>query len=299
MNNKRRPPHLRRSWLFIGGAEQAALEAATTSGADVLMQELEDFTPVHRRPEAHALSHGILARWKAAGKLAAARINPLESGGLADLDAIMGGKPDIVLMAMVTTPDQIARLDGLIAAHERRHGIPEGSTEIVPNLETAAALVAAGAILAASPRVTGAILAAEDMANDLGAERTPDCRELAYVRQRFLVECTAAGVTAVDCPYTFRGMAEAEADLLWARGLGYRAKCVVNVEQVALINRLLTPSEAERERAAAMVAGFEQARARGEDRALVNGLMVEVPTYRAAKRLLARHADLAVYEQEI
>ncbi|HSC62205.1 MAG TPA: hypothetical protein VLD35_01110, partial [Caldimonas sp.] len=44
----------------------------------------------------------------------------------------------------------------------------------------------------------------------------------------------------------------------------------------------------ELRRARAIVDGFEAARARGEDRALVEGLWVEVPTYRNAQRLVAR-----------
>jgi citrate lyase subunit beta / citryl-CoA lyase len=41
-------------------------------------------------------------------------------------------------------------------------------------------------------------------------------------------------------------------------------------------------------RATAIVEAFEAARARGEDRALVDGLWVEVPTYRNAKRVIER-----------
>jgi citrate lyase subunit beta/citryl-CoA lyase len=50
------------------------------------------------------------------------------------------------------------------------------------------------------------------------------------------------------------------------------------------------PSAAERERAQRLVAAFEAARARGEDRALVDGLWVEVPTYLNAQRLLAQQS---------
>ena len=50
----------------------------------------------------------------------------------------------------------------------------------------------------------------------------------------------------------------------------------------------LIPSEAEKAQAQRMVEGFEAARARGEERALVDGLWVEVPTYLNAKRLLAQ-----------
>ena len=35
----------RRSWLFVPGADEFAHERAARSGADVLIQELEDFTP--------------------------------------------------------------------------------------------------------------------------------------------------------------------------------------------------------------------------------------------------------------
>jgi len=45
----RRPPALRRCWLFLPGAERAQLLAAPKTGADVLIQELEDFTPPERR----------------------------------------------------------------------------------------------------------------------------------------------------------------------------------------------------------------------------------------------------------
>jgi hypothetical protein len=82
---ERRPPALRRSWLFCPGADREALLAARGYGADVLIQELEDFTPPERRPEARGMTVEIYAAWRAAGILAAVRINPLESEGRADL----------------------------------------------------------------------------------------------------------------------------------------------------------------------------------------------------------------------
>ena len=67
----RRPPSLRRCWLFLPGADRRALLAASSCGADVLIQELEDFTPPERRPEARALSGMRDANelvWDRAGK---------------------------------------------------------------------------------------------------------------------------------------------------------------------------------------------------------------------------------------
>lgn len=293
MSRTKRPPRSRRSWLFLPGAEKASLEDAVAVGSDVLIQELEDSVPPQRRGEARAISAGILEGWRAAGVVATIRINPLESGGREDLAAAMPGRPDAVLMAMVNSPDQVVCLDEALSRFENELGIVSGGTEIVPNVETAAGLVRTREIAEASPRVTALLIAAEDMAADFDAERTPSCGELAYARSRFLVECVAAGVLAIDCPYTFSDLTHAEADLRFARGLGYKAKSIVNTDQVALVNRLLTPSAEEVERASQLVAAFEAARAEGRDRALVDGLMVEVPTYRAAKRLLARAAEFS------
>ena len=41
---------MRRTWLFVPGADEAAHEAAARSGADVVILELEDFTPPELRP---------------------------------------------------------------------------------------------------------------------------------------------------------------------------------------------------------------------------------------------------------
>jgi citrate lyase subunit beta/citryl-CoA lyase len=42
---KRRPTHLRRTWLFCPGAAAAAQGAALEAAPDVLVPDLEDFTP--------------------------------------------------------------------------------------------------------------------------------------------------------------------------------------------------------------------------------------------------------------
>ena len=289
----KRSPGTRRSWLFLPGADQQQLESALACGADVLIQELEDFTPADRRPHARMISRDVLGAWNAAGVVSAVRINPLETCGRDDLEAAMQGCPDVVMMSKVASPEQVRELDRLVSALEAELGIPIGHTELVPNIETAAGLVRTSVIADGSPRVTALLVAAEDMAADLGAERTPSGGELAYVRSRFLVECVAASVLAIDCPYTYSDLYQAEVDLRYARGLGYKAKSIVNPGQVALVNLLLTPGTEDVRHATRVVQAFEAARSRGEDRVEVDGLMVEVPTYLAAHRLLKRAADLA------
>jgi citrate lyase subunit beta/citryl-CoA lyase len=284
----RRPANLCRSWLFVEGANEAVLQRAPQSGADVLIQELEDFTPPKLRPQARALAVDLYASWRAAGAVVAVRVNPLEQDGMDDLAAVMRGRPDIVALPKVAEPYHVARLDQEVSRFERAYGIPEGSTALLPNIELARGLVQTGAIAGVSRRTVGCLMASEDLAADLGAERGRDGLELAYCRQRFIVECRAANVVAVDCPYTFSDAEGVERETRHARRLGYVAKSLVDPVHAAIVNGVLTPGEDELRRAHEIVRAFEAARERGGGRVELDGALIEVPTYSNAKRLIAR-----------
>lgn len=266
----------RRSWLFVPGADAAAQAAAARSGADVLIQELEDFTPPELRPQARLLAANLYDAWRKAGAIAAVRVNPLETCGREDLAAVMRGRPDIVLMPKVVSPEQVQALAD--AAKD---------VELVPNIETAAGLMRAFDIAKAHSRVTAMLVASEDMVADLGTSRSRSGEELAYVRARFLVECRAAGVEAIDCPYTFSDVKGAAADARVAKRLGYRMKSVVAPGHAFAINEVFSVSATEKRNAERLVEAFEKARNEGKGRAKVDGKLVEVPIYSAAKRLLS------------
>jgi citrate lyase subunit beta / citryl-CoA lyase len=292
-----RPARLCRSWLFVEGANEAVLSRAPESGADVLIQELEDFTPPMSRPVARALAPDVYAAWREAGAVVAVRVNPLDQDGMDDLAAVMRGAPDIVGLPKVAEPQHVVRLEEAVTRFERDYGIPEGSTALLPNIESTRGLIQTAAIASTSRRTVACLMASEDMAADLGAERGPDAVELSYCRQRFLVECVAAGVVAIDCPYTFTGVEGLIQDTRWARRLGYVAKSLVDPAHARVINGIFSPDEAELQRATRLISTFETARAAGQARVKLDGALVEVPIYRAAKRLLARHEAMQEFER--
>jgi len=286
---KRRPVDLRRTWLFVPGGDAAALRAAPASGADVLIQELEDFVPPQRKQAARDLIAPTMAAWKQAGVVAAVRINPLFGPeGARDLEAAMRAGVEAVLLPKTRNADDIVTLDLAIGNWERELGRLEGSVELVPNIETARALMNTLSIATATPRVIACLVASEDMAADLGAERAADGHELDHARQRFLVECTAAGVLAIDCPYTWSDVDGAVREGEFARRLGYRAKSLVSAAHVPYLNALFTPQPEKVAEARRIVEAFETAQARGEGGVELDGNLVELPTYLNARRLLAR-----------
>jgi citrate lyase subunit beta/citryl-CoA lyase len=281
-------PDLRRTWLFGPGADATAHAAMLRSGADVLIVDLEDFTPPSRRDEARRGIADLIRRCRDAGSIAAVRINALDSDGPSDLAAAMPAHPDVIAYPMADSAAQMHALHTALDDWEAKLGITQGATEIVPVCETALGVVEVRSIAGGSPRIRSALLGAEDLVADLCAERQPDALELDHARRRFLLECRAARVEPIDAPYTFSDAEDAVRETRYARRLGYHSKALVRPEHALPLNRALTPSDDEVRRAMAILDAFEAARARGEDRALVDGLWAEVPTYRNACRLIER-----------
>ncbi|MFO1158427.1 MAG: CoA ester lyase [Reyranellaceae bacterium] len=290
-----RDPDLRRTWLFGPGADREAHKAMVASGADVLIADLEDFTPPDRRDEARRLLDQFVSGSRENGCVAAVRINALETEGTIDLEAAMATRPDVILYPMAERMAQMHALDTAITHWEGIIDIERGRTEIVPVIETALGVADIREIVASSARIRCALLGSEDLANDLDAERGRDALELDHARRRFILDCRASRIEPIDAPYTFSDLEGAVREARYARRLGYRSKSLVRPEHAEALNNALTPSTADLQRAHAIVEGFEAARARGEDRVLVEGLWIEVPAYRNAKRAIERARRLSAH----
>lgn len=285
-------PDLIRTWLFGPGADATAHRAMGASSADALIVDLEDSTPAELRARARAGLAALLAPWRDAGIVTAVRINALEAEGPLDLEAAMRAGAQVIACPMAERADQMRALDAAITQWEASLGIAHGSTGILPVCETALGVVDVRVIAASSPRIRAALLGTEDLAMDLCAERSPEGVELEHARRRFVLECRAARIEPIDAPYTYGDAAGVAREAVHARRLGYRCKSLVQPEHARCINEVLTPGAEDVRRAKAVIEAFEAARGRGEDRALVDGLWVEVPTYRGARRLVERAARL-------
>lgn len=291
----RRPAALRRSWLFVPGMDQQAQANGLDSGADVVVADLEEFTAPAERPDARLRIVQLLSQCRERNVVGAVRINKLDQDGHDDLDIVMAGAPDAVLLPHTESEQHMIDLDTALFAHETRLGLPLGSTEIVPTLESALALVRTYSILTASARISACLLAAEDLSADLGLERGPDGLELRAVRSRFLVECVAAGRVAIDCPFNYRDPFALEADLKWARRVGMKSKCMVFPQQVAAVHRMFTPSDDEFDKAQALLARY----AVQQESDSLEWTLIDTPDANMARRLCARHAQFQHYAQSV
>jgi citrate lyase subunit beta/citryl-CoA lyase len=280
--------------MFVPGNRQrfvdkALATGADASGVDAVFLDLEDGVPFPEKPVARTLVPEALGR-APGGPLRFVRVNAVGTDAYReDLDAILVPGLDGVCAPKVEAPAGVEELAAALDAFEARAGLPEGTVRIVAAIESAVGLLAAPAIAAAHPRMLGVMLGAEDYALDLGlgTEREGEARELQYARSTLVVAAAAARILAIDG--VFPNLDDEEGlrrDIVQARRLGFAAKSTFNPRQVALINRVFSPTADEVEYARSVTAAFEAAQARGDGSVAVGGQLVDRPIVLRAQRIL-------------
>ena len=289
-----RPMQLRRSWLFVGAADKNAILTSYDSGADVCIQEFEDFCLPELRHEARLMMPDVLSDWRARKIVATVRINPLEDpDGLRDLDAAMRAGVDAILLPKANTTEQIALLQKHINEMEKQCGKTVSSTKIIPNIEQARGLMNATDILSSSMQIAGALVASEDMVVSLNAPRKKNSEILNHVRRVFHIACCSVGITSIDMPYTFTDDEGVRQQTMLAKDIGMLAKSTVNASHCKIINEILTPNERDVENAVEIVSAFEKGRGSGEGQVIHKGTKIEVPIYLNAKQIIERFEALS------
>ena len=289
-----RPMQLRRSWLFVGAADKNAILTSYDSGADVCIQEFEDFCLPELRREARLMMPDVLSDWRARKIVATVRINPLEDpDGLRDLDAAMRAGADAILLPKANTKEQIVLLQKHINEMEKQCGKTVSSTKIIPNIEQARGLMNATDILSSSTQIAGALVASEDMVVSLNAPRKKNSEILNHVRRVFHIACCSVGITSIDMPYTFTDDEGVRQQTMLAKDIGMLAKSTVNASHCKIINEILTPNERDVENAVEIVSAFEKGRDSGEGQVIHQGTKIEVPIYLNAKQIIERFEALS------
>ena len=289
-----RPMQLRRSWLFVGAADKNAILTSYDSGADVCIQEFEDFCVPELRREARLMMPDVLSDWRARKIVATVRINPLEDpDGLRDLDAAMRAGADAILLPKAKTKEQIVLLQKHINEMEKQYGKTVSSTNIIPNIEQARGLMNATDILSSSTQIAGALVASEDMVVSLNAPRKKNSEILNHVRRVFHITCCSVGITSIDMPYTFTDDEGVRQQTMLAKDIGMLAKSTVNASHCKIINEILTPNERDVENAVEIVSAFEKGRGSGEGQVIHKGTKIEVPIYLNAKQIIERFEALS------
>ena len=270
----------RRSFIFTPGLRPDMYPKALASGADIVCVELEDGIAPKDKAEAREKALALFEQPQPDdGVERIVRINSMrERFGIEDINAILASKtpPPALMMPKVRTPDEVVILDQLLteAGHETRlHVI----------IETNEGLEAAFEIAKCSDRIDAMFFGGVDMAAELRCQNNYDA--LLYARSRVVHASAAAGLDVIDVPYLDLddpdGM-RVEAERV--RDLGFSGKGSVHPKQIAALNEVFTPSEAQITRARRIISEFEKA---NTGLVVIDGKLIEKPVLRDMHRIVA------------
>jgi citrate lyase subunit beta/citryl-CoA lyase len=282
--------------LFVPGDSPAKLAKGLGSGADALIIDLEDSVAHSAKEAARDVTLAFLheARTAATRPLLLVRVNGLTTGLIdADLDAVMEGAPDGIVLPKTEGGHDAAHLGAKLAVREAENDLPDGATRIhAIATETAKGVFALGTFAGATHRLASIAWGAEDLSADLGAETNREASgafaaPYRLARALTLLGAAAAQVMAVDTVFTnFRDLDGLAAECEAARRDGFVAKMAIHPAQVPVINAAFTPTPEAVARASAIVAAF--AANPGAGVIGLNGEMLDMPHLKRAERTLAR-----------
>ncbi|AGL63623.2 citrate (pro-3S)-lyase subunit beta [Lactiplantibacillus plantarum] len=280
---------LRRTMMFVPGNNPAMVKDAGIYGADSIMFDLEDAVSMAEKDAARVLVYEALKTQDYGKAELVVRINGLDTKYYADdVKAMVKAGIDVIRLPKVESAAMIQTLEKDVAAAEAEFDIPVGTTHLMAAIESAKGVLNAPAIAAASDRMIGIALSAEDYTTDMKTHRYPDGAELEFARNMVLHAARAAGIAAFDTVFT--NMADSDGFYRETRHihqLGFDGKSLVNPRQIAMVNSVYEPTKDEVIKAQKVIAAIEEARIKGSGVISMNGQMVDRPVVLRAQRVMS------------
>ena len=289
---------LRRSIHFVPGGNERMLNKALDLAADSLILDLEDSVTPDRKGIARDEVCDWLANADFKNQEKLVRINPMDSEwGREDLEAVLQHRPDGIVLPKVLDLKAVHAVDQLIINQEKIAGADYSDIKLLLIGTEMAAAVFNLAQMVNHERVDGVTWGAEDLSVSLGARAKRDeqgnyLEVFSFVRSMCLLAAVAAKVQPVDAVYVdIKNTVGLAKECKTAADMGFTAKLTIHPDQIDIVNEAFTPSAAEIEAAAALVAAFEEHEALGAMAFKFDGEMVDVPHLKRAQQVLARRND--------
>jgi citrate lyase subunit beta/citryl-CoA lyase len=286
-----------RSFLFAPGNHARRVEKALSLDADAVILDLEDAVATAEKPATREAVAAALERPRRG--LLYVRVNAVDTEFCyGDLVAVVRPGLDGIILPKVESVVGLATIDWLLAQFERDRGLLPGGIDLIPIIETARGLGGLGAILATGTRVRRVAFGAGDFTLDVNMVWSRNETELAHARSAIVTASRAAGIQApldtVWVDLTDRGGLEASART--ALGYGFQGKMCIHPDQIAVVNRVFTPSDAEIAFAERVAAAFTKAEAEGSAAIQLDGKFIDYPIVYRARRVLRRIAAIRARE---
>jgi citrate lyase subunit beta / citryl-CoA lyase len=279
-----------RTLLFAPGDSPRKIAKALAAGADGTILDLEDSVGPAGKDAARDGVAATLAGLDRGDVLIRinARTTPWH---LPDLAAAVKARPAAIVLPKCTGPADLSVLDHQIAALEAAYGLPQGRIAILPLVTETAASIHGLDYRGVSPRLLGLAFGAEDIAGDLGVAPRNGAglysAPVMHARAMMLLAATAAGVPAIDTPFTDpRDGAGLERESRAAAEDGFSGKFCIHPDQIEPVRRAFAPGPERVAWARAVRDAFAAAPEAGV--LTLEGRMIEAMHLRLARKILAQ-----------
>jgi citrate lyase subunit beta/citryl-CoA lyase len=293
-------PHrmILRAPLITAGHKRNLIDKAMASDADAIVLDIEDGVPPDLKAEARRVIAELLNEDICKKRLIYVRLNALDTGmTLEDIEAVAHPNLDGFLYAKVYSPGDVQVIDKMIAAQEKKLGLPTDYFDALPILETPQSILQAFEIATAARRVRGLQFGAEDLLGDMEGHHTIDSRSIQHARSQTLLAARAAGIMPIDSPYIFVNQHEDHRRyMLPAYELGFEGMLAISPSQIATIKEMYAMRQDKVDEA------YEMVRIAGENEQAKQGVaiagkhFISPPTLKKAQNLIARYEATQAFE---
>ena len=296
-----RRTRLRRSVLSTPGSKPEMIAKAAASDADVVFVDLEDAVAPGQKVAARATAVEALMTREWGRTARAVRINDTSTEWCHDdlIDIVTGAGEvlDVIIVPKVRSPRDVWFVDDLLTQLELKLRLPGGRIGLEVLVEEVEAVQNVDEIARASSRLEAITLGVGDLAasqgmrlGHIGAANSGYLGDIwHYARHRLVIAARSAGVEPIDGPHSdFRDLEGLERSAASFAALGGGGKWCIHPAQIEVLNRMFAPTTEEIDEARAVVAAMEDAIARGDGAANLDGVMIDAASARAFERRLER-----------
>jgi citrate lyase subunit beta/citryl-CoA lyase len=282
---------LRRSLLFVPGAEPRKIERALQAGADTLLLDLEDSVAPEQKAEAREHVAAALRAGGFGDTEAAVRVNAFGTPHFeADVEAVVGGGARVILLPKSEDPEQLERVVETVWAVESGRLGPGESTKLLLLVESPAGIANASAVARATPRTEALCFGHADFSLSMGLAEADASRGIGYhARCSLVIAAKACGVAPIDSiVLSVKDEKAIREDAALGAALGFEGKLCIHPRQVEIVNEVYTPRPEQVEYALRVTEAWQRARAEGRGVFSLDGRMIDAPLVTVQQRVLER-----------
>jgi citrate lyase beta subunit len=280
----------RRALLYTPGDDPHKIRKAANLDVDCVCLDIEDGVALNRKNIARETIAELLPSLEFGRTERLVRINPVESASVEDdLRTIIPVKPDGIVVPKVETGKQVKWVSDQISNIEEQYNWPSGSIILIVIIESALALVNLREITTATNRLEALILGAEDLAADLGAERSQSGWEVFFARSAIVTYAAAYGLQAIDLVnIDFQDLSNLRVQANQGAKMGFAGKQVIHPDQVHPVQQAFTPNEEQIAQSKKLLEEFKLYQEAGRGAFAVDGKMIDAPLIKSAQGILER-----------